>query len=256
MAGHSKWAKIKRSKGAADAKRASTFGKLSSKITIAVKTGGGADPDFNFKLKTAIQAAKEAGMPADTMKRAIDKGESKDEDLKETTYEGYMPGGVAAMVMTASDNTNRTYQNVRNAFTKGNGSIGSPGCVAYMFSSRGEIYLKKPEKFSEDELLNFAMEAGADDIDCSDDEQALVICDTAKLEEVSKALEKELKGTDYKLLETKEAMVPANTVSVTSQDDVKDILKTLNLLEDDDDVIDVIANFDIEDNLINQLNEN
>ncbi len=254
MAGHSKWAKIKRSKGAADSKRAAQFGKLSSKISIAVKTGGGANPDFNFQLKSAIDKAKESGMPADTIKRAIAKGsgEGGEAELKEIIYEGYLPGGVAVMVVTATDNTNRTYSDVRNAFTKSDGSLGTNGCVAYMFEKRGEIHLEK-SKWSdkkEEKLLSLAMEAGADDLDTSDEDEVLVLCKPENLEEVSKAFEKLIDLTDFKVLEVLDKLVPNNNVAVTNKEDANNILKAMSILEENDDVMDVIANFDIEEELI------
>lgn len=253
MAGHSKWAKIKRAKGSKDAKRAVEFGKLSSKITIAVKSGGSDDPEYNFKLKAAIDKAKQAGVPSDTIKRAVDKGASKDEDLKEVTYEGYLPGGVAVMVITATNNTNRTVSEVKNIFTKSSGSVGSIGCVAYMFDKRGEVHIAKEnwQENSEEELLELAMEAGADDLDCSDDELAVVICSPENLESVAKNLEQSTKGSAIQ--EIKDATVPNNTVSVTDLDDAKKIMKAMDQFEDHDDVIDVIANFDIDESLIADL---
>lgn len=253
MAGHSKWAKIKRAKGANDAKKAVIFGKLCNQIIVAVKTGGGSNPELNFKLKSAIDKAKTAGVPNDTIKRAIEKGDSAEDDLKEVIYEGYLPDGVAVMVITATNNTNRTYSDVRSAFTKGQGSLGTSGCVAYMFNKRGEIHLEKPSSWNdamEEELLHCAIEAGADDLDASDEDELLVLCATEKLEPVVKAFEQLIAAKDFKIIESKEALVPNVTVAITKPESVKSIMKTMDLLDDNDDVVDVIANFDIAEDLI------
>lgn len=259
MAGHSKWSKIKRAKGAADVKRGAVLAKMGKAILVAARTGGSADPKYNFKLRATIEKAKAEGVPNDNIKRALEKaaGGGDGAELKEVSYEGYLPGGVAVMVEAATDNINRTYNNVRTIFNKSNGSLGNPGCVAYMFQKRGEIHINKPENWNEkleEELLELAMEAGADDMDASDNDEIIIITAAETIEEVSAAFEdlltsKSLAET-YQVSETKDLLVPENTVSVTNTDEIKDIMKAMDAFEDDDDVIDTIANFDIDESLI------
>jgi YebC/PmpR family DNA-binding regulatory protein len=257
VAGHSRWAQIKRQKAVTDSKRGAAFAKISKVIMIAVRTGGGPDPKYNFKLKTAIDKAKAADVPRSNIERAIEKasGADADHNIKEVVYEGYLPGGVAVMVFAATDNSNRTYSDIRLIFTKAEGSLGSSGCVAYLFKKQGLIKLAKPANFNqalEDELLQIAVEAGADDMNNNTDE-ITIKCNPEALEKISENFEQLLKNntklSGVQILEVKDELEPENTVTVSNPEDAKNILKAMHALDDNDDVVDVVANFDIADNL-------
>lgn len=202
MSGHSKWSQIKRQKAVTDGKRGAVFTKLAKAITVAVKTGGGPNPDYNFKLKTAIDKAKEGLVPKANIERAIDKGSGKDADadLKENIYEGYLPGGVAVMIFTATDNVNRTYGDLRTIFSKADGAIGTSGSVAYLFEKKGVMKLSKPEDFStkqEEQILEIAMNSGFDDMSVED--EIYLFCKAEEIESNSKVLENNISQNNITL---------------------------------------------------------
>ncbi|MEM6460052.1 MAG: YebC/PmpR family DNA-binding transcriptional regulator [Planctomycetota bacterium] len=230
MAGHSKWANIKHRKGRQDAKRSREWSKCSRAIIVAAKNGGG-DPAMNLTLRYAIDDAKAANMPKDTIQKAIDKGAGGGEgaNYEELRYEGYGPGGVAVMLDLLTDNRNRTASEVRHLFEKYHGNLGGSGCVAYMFEQKGELYLEK-EKASEDRLMEIALEAGAEDIE-DQDEAWRIVTAPADYRAVRYALEAAGLEPDSAEL----AMVPDNTVSLSGSDAEK-LLRFTDALEDQDDV--------------------
>jgi YebC/PmpR family DNA-binding regulatory protein len=238
MSGHNKWSTIKHKKGAADAKRGKVFTKMIKEITVAAKMGG-SDPLGNPRLRTAIDKAKAENMPKDNIERAIKKG-SGDMDgvvYEETTYEGYGPGGAAVLVEVMTDNRNRTVSDVRSIFSKCNGNMGEAGCVAWIFSKKGLIVFSKQNDF--DKLFEAALEAGADDV-VDEDEQIEVLTDPSGFIEVREALEKS--GFKYESAEV--TMIPQTMVKLEGKQ-AENMLKLMDRLEDNDDVQNVYANFDI-----------
>ncbi len=248
MSGHSKWSTIKRKKGANDAKRGKIFTKLIKEITVAAKMGGG-DPDANPRLRTAILSAKSENMPKDNIERAIKKGTGGLEGVnyEEILYEGYGPGGVAVLVETMTDNKNRTVADVRHFFAKSGGNLGESGCVAWMFDKKGVIVVDK-ETISEEDLLDIALEAGAEDV-VEEDTTFQVVAAPEDFNEVVENLDK----AELKYVEASLQMVPRNTVDVTEEKTARSLLKLLENLEDHDDVQKVHANFDIDDTLMEAL---
>ena len=248
MSGHSKWSTIKRKKGANDAKRGKIFTKLIKEITIAARMGGG-DPAGNPRLRSAITAAKAENMPKDNIARAIKKGTGDVEGAvyEEILYEGYGPGGVAVLVETMTDNKNRTVADVRHFFAKSGGNLGESGCVAWMFDKKGTILIDK-ESIDEEELMDIAIEAGAEDV--VEEETAFqVLTAPEDFSEVVEILEK----NNIRFREAAIAMVPKNTVEVSEEKTARSLLKLLENLEDHDDVQKVHANFDIPDSLMEAL---
>lgn len=247
MSGHSKWSSIKHKKGAADAKRGKLFTKLARAIAVAARDGGG-DPDGNPALATAIQKAKDASMPKDNIQRAIDRGTGAGGDaaaIEKVVFEGYGPGGAAVLVEALTDNRNRTSAEVRHAFTKHDGSLGEPGSVAWIFEKRG-IVTVDAERYDEDDLI-VAIDAGAEDVR-DEGETLRVLCQPADLSAVREALEAaaiELESSDL-------AMEPKSTVEVKGND-AKSLLGLIEALEEDDDVNEVHANFDIPDEVLQKL---
>ncbi len=241
MAGHSKWANIKRRKGAQDAKRGKIFGKLIREISVAARQGG-ADPDANPRLRTAITTAKAENMPLDNITRAIEKATSagQGEDWFESSYEGYGPGGAAILVDTLTDNKNRTTGEVRHVFTKYDCNLGSANCVAWMFERKGYIVVNK-DAAEEDKLMELVLEAGADDLEDSDEYWEITSAPEA-FDEVVKALE----SAGIETEEAKLAKIPENMTKVDGKDADK-LMKMLEALEDLDDVQNVWTNFDSED---------
>jgi YebC/PmpR family DNA-binding regulatory protein len=240
MSGHSKWSTIKRKKGAADAKRGKLFTKLIKEIHVAVRMGGGPDPDANPSLRTAIDKAKQNNMPNDNINRAIKKasGEGDGANYEESTYEGYGPGGVAVMVRTLSDNKNRTTAEVRHAFSKYGGDLGKDGCVSYLFDKKGLIVVDK-EGADEDALMEAALNAGAEDM--TDVESTFEIYTAPNdFETVRDAV----KAAGFTLAQAEVSMIPQTTVQLTGKQ-AGTMLKLMELLEDNDDVQDVYSNFDI-----------
>lgn len=247
MSGHSKWSTIKRKKGALDAKRGKIFSKLAKEITVAARLGGG-DPSGNPRLRAAIAAAKEENMPKENIIRAIRKGTGEEgggSALEEVYYEGYGPEGVALIVESLTDNKNRTVADVRHLFAKFGGSLGEPGCVAWMFDKKGVIVF---EGVDEDALLEAALECGAEDLQNSGS-QLEVLTDPANFVEVKEALE--AKGFKPVLAEIQ--LRPKTTVSITEEERAQKVLKLVEMLEDHDDVSNVFANFDIPDKIMEAL---
>lgn len=240
MSGHSKWATIKRKKGAADAQRGKLFTKLVREITTAARIGGG-DPGGNPRLRTAIAAAKAQSMPADKIERAIKKGtgELEGEVIEEIAYEGYGPGGVAIYVEAQTDNRNRTTADVRTVFSKNNGNLGAANSVAWMFHKRGTLSFDA-SKYTEDQILEVALDAGADDVR-ADGDVLQVTTDPKHFADVLDRFEK--KGVKYTNAEL--TMVPENTVKVSGEQ-AERVLRLVERLEELDDVQKVHANFDID----------
>ncbi len=237
MSGHSKWHNIQNKKGKADAKRGKIFTKIGRELMIAVKNGG-PDPDNNPKLRDAIAKAKAANMPNDTVQRSIKKasGELASVDYERIVYEGYGPSGVAVIVDTLTDNKNRSAGNVRSAFTKGGGNMGTTGCVGFMFQEKGEIVIEKGD-LDEEELMMMALDAGAEDFNSDEEEVFIITTAPEDFGTVREALEAE--GLEF--LEAAVKMIP-DTYTEIDEDAAKKFQKMLDLLEDDDDVQEVYHN--------------
>jgi len=250
MSGHSKWANIKRKKSKVDDERGKVFTKISKEIAVAVKQGG-PDPDGNFRLKLAIQKAKSNNMPADNINRCIQKaaGNAENTAYEEFFYEGYGPGGVAVLCAMMTDNRNRTASEIRYIFSRNNGNLGETGCVAWMFERKGQIVAELNGQ-DEDDLMMAALEAGADDIEFEED-TAEIVTSTEALEQVRAALE----TGGFTVHSAEIAMLPANTVEIAEEDTAKKLLKLLDALEDNDDVQQVYANYDICDEIMDLLED-
>lgn len=248
MAGHSKWANIKHKKGAVDAKRGKIFTRLIKEITVAARMGGG-DIDGNPRLRSAVATAKSENMPKDNINRAIKKGtgELEGEVYDEILYEGYGPGGVAVLVECMTDNRNRTVADIRHYFSKSNGNLGESGCVAWMFDKKGLIIVDK-SVMSEDELMDIALEAGAEDV-VEEEDGFQVLTAPEDFDEVREAMEK----AGVVMSSAEVSMVPQNTVDVTEENVAKSLIKLLDNLEEHDDVQNVHANFDIDDSLMEKI---
>lgn len=241
MSGHSKFANIKHKKEKNDAKKGKIFTKLGREIAVAVKEGG-ADPENNSRLRDIVAKAKANNMPNDTIDRSIKKaaGDANAVNYEAITYEGYGPSGVAIIVEALTDNKNRTASNVRSAFTKGSGSIGTPGCVSYMFEKKGQIIIAKEDcEMEEDDLMMTALDAGAEDF-VSEEDSYEIVTDPDDFSKVREALEAE----SIEMASAEVTMIPNTMVDLTSEDDIKNLQKTLDLLEEDDDVQDVWHNWD------------
>ncbi|MEO3413246.1 YebC/PmpR family DNA-binding transcriptional regulator [Roseovarius sp. CAU 1744] len=246
MAGHSKWANIQHRKGRQDAARSKLFSKLSKEITVAAKMGD-PDPDKNPRLRLAVKSAKAQSMPNDNIDRAIKKSQAGDsEDYKEIRYEGYGPGGVAVIVEAMTDNLNRTASNVRSTFTKNGGNLGETGSVGFMFERKGEVTYTA-EAGDADTVMMAAIEAGAEDVESSEDGHIIWCADT-DLNEVSTALEAELGESE----ETNLVWKPTTTTEL-DLDGMQKLMKLIDALEDDDDVQRVTANFEASDEVMEQL---
>jgi YebC/PmpR family DNA-binding regulatory protein len=247
MSGHSKWSSIKHKKGAADAKRGKIFTRLIREITVAARMGGG-DPSGNPRLRSAIAAGKAENMPKENIERAIKKGTGELEGVsyEESNYEGYGPGGVAVLVDCLTDNKNRTVAEVKHAFERHGGNLGEPGCVAWMFDKKGLIVIEK-EQVDEEKLLDLALEAGAEDVNDEEDEFE-VITDPAAFEAVKETID--TANIPYTLAEI--SMIPKNTVKLEGKK-AQQILNLMQALEDNDDVSNVYANFDIPDEVMEAL---
>lgn len=247
MAGHSKWKNIRIRKGKVDAQKGKLFTKLSKEISIACRAGG-PDPEANFRLKDAILRAREASMPNSNIERLLDKarGGGDGEELEELVYEGYGPSGVAIMVETTTNNRNRTAAEMRTLFSKHGGNMGETGCVGWLFESRGQIVLDK-DKVDEDKLLAAALEAGALDMESSD-EQFVVVTEPTDLYQVREALAQ----AGFKIQESELTRVAKTTVTVGATE-APAVLKLMDLLEDHDDVNQVYANFDIPADVLEKM---
>ena len=247
MSGHSKWASIKHKKGAADAKRGRLFTKLIREITVAAREAGG-NPDINARLRTAIQRANDANMPKDNIEKAIKKGTG---ELPGVTYEscmfeGYGPAGVAIMVETLTDNKNRTTAEVRNIFSKRGGNMAGSGSVAWIFTAKGYILIKK-EAIGEEELFSVSVDAGAEDIKTSDKNYE-IFCDPKDFENVKNAIT--AKGIEWENADL--TMVPNSTIKLSGSQ-AKQVLALVEALEEHDDVQKVHANFDIPDEILEEI---
>jgi len=248
MSGHSHWAGIKYKKAANDAKRGKVWSKLAKAIIVAAKSGG-PDPSQNLTLRYAVDKAKAANMPKDTIEKAIKKGtgEIGAVNFEQVLYEGYAPGGVAVMVDALTDNRNRTAPEVKRIFEKHSGSLGTSGCVNWMFSKKGLITIAADD-ISEDELMEFALTAGADDMQTISDVYEIT-CEPGAYEQLKQALDEKEINTQVAEI----SMVPANTVSVEDQNTAKKIISMMEAFEDHDDVQNVYANFDIPEEIMKQL---
>ena len=241
MSGHSKFANIKHKKEKNDAKKGKIFTIIGREIVIAVKEGG-PDPANNSKLRDVIAKAKANNMPNDTIERNIKKaaGEGSADNYERITYEGYGPSGVAIIVDTLTDNKNRTAANVRNAFTKGHGSIGTQGCVSYMFDEKGQIIIAKEDcEMDADDLMMIALDAGAEDFN-EEEDCFEVLTSPDDFEAVRSALEAE----NIPMAEAEVTMIPQNYVELSADEDITNINRILDLLDDDDDVQQVYHNWD------------
>ncbi len=249
MSGHNKWAKIKHKKAGTDAQRGKLFSRLIKEITIAA-INGGADPNGNPRLRLAIQTAKSANMPADNIKRAVQRGtgELPGAVYEELTYEGYGPAGVALMVELVTDNKNRTVAEIRHILDRNNGKLAEAGSVAWMFQKKGSIEVPK-SGIGEDDLLAIILEAGADDMRAEDDYYDITTSADA-FEAVKKAIED--KGVTISNASLQ--LLPQNTVRVEGKE-AEQVLKLMEALEEHDDVQNVFANFDIDDSVLAQLNQ-
>jgi len=246
MAGHSKWANIQHRKGRQDAVRSKLFSKLSKEITVAAKMGD-PDPEKNPRLRLAVKEAKGQSMPKDNIERAIKKATGGEgEDYEEIRYEGYGPGGVALIVEALTDNRNRTASTVRSTFSKNGGNLGETGSVGFMFDRVGQI-LYPAEAGDADSVMEAAIEAGAEDVDSSEDGHTIFTA-SGDLNEVSNALEEALGEAES----TKLAWRPQNTNPVDA-DQAKTLMKLIDALEDDDDVQSVTANFEMSDEVMAEL---
>jgi YebC/PmpR family DNA-binding regulatory protein len=240
LSGHSKWSTIKRQKGAKDAARGAVFTKLGNAIAIAARAG--ADPDTNFSLRLAIDRAKAANMPLANIQRSIDRVKDKDSaQLQEVMYEGYGPGGVAVLVECATDNTNRTYPDVKLAFSKHGGSIAEKGSVAFQFDHKGMIRVKA----TGDDVLLQALDAGAEDVQEEDGESVIYTAptDLAKVRDA-------LREAGMEVMEAELTYVPNNTVEVTDASTAGKIMRMMDALDDIDDVTNTHVNFDIPEELL------
>jgi len=247
MSGHSKWSSIKHKKGAADAKRGKLFSKLARAIIVAARDGGG-DPDNNPTLATAIQKARDASMPKDNIQRAIDRGTGAGADgaaIERILYEGYGPGGAAILVEALSDNRNRASAEIRFAFSSHGGSLGEPGSVAYLFEKKGAIVVDG-DRYGEDDLI-VAIDAGAEDVR-EDGDRLQVLSDPGDLSAVREALEASGVEIESAGLVTE----PKSTVEVKGHD-AERLLKLLDALDEQDDVDEVFANFDIPEDVLEKL---
>ena len=241
MSGHSKFANIKHKKEKNDAAKGKIFTIIGREIAVAVKEGG-PDPSNNYKLATVIAKAKANNMPNDTIERGIKRasGDLGNVTYEYITYEGYGPNGIAIIVDTLTDNKNRTAANVKSAFTKGKGSVGTPGCVSFMFDKKGQIIVDKEESgMDADELMMMALDAGADDFS-EEDDMYEILTDPDAFEEVRASLEK----SGVPMLSAEVTMIPQNYVSLTDEEGVKNLRKTLDLLDADDDVQSVYTNWE------------
>lgn len=249
MAGHNKWSKVKHIKERVDAKKGKVFGKMSREITIAAKSGGG-DPDANARLRSAILAAKSVNMPADNVDRAIKKGtgELAGDIIEEAVYEGFGPSGVAFMIEVVTDNKNRVINDLRTLFGKNGGSIGSSGSVAFMFDRKGEIKLPASAG-TEDDILEMALEGGADDVSSDEDEHTILTAPDQLYQVVSYLKTKHINPASARL-----SYLPQSQVQLTDLQTAHQAIKLYDLLDEYDDSQNVYTNFDLSDEVVEQMN--
>ena len=240
MSGHSKFANIKHKKEKNDAAKGKMFTIIGKEIAIAVKEGG-PDPSNNSKLRDVIAKAKANNMPNDTIERGIKKaaGDAASVNYEVMTYEGYGPSGIAIIVDTLTDNKNRTAANVKHAFSKGNGNVGTPGCVSYMFDKKGQIIIDREEvTMDADELMMTALDAGAEDF-VEEDDSFTVLTAPDDFSQVREALE----AAGIPMVEAQVEMIPQTYVDLTDEEDIKNLTRILDMLDDDDDVQEVYHNW-------------
>jgi YebC/PmpR family DNA-binding regulatory protein len=249
MSGHNKWANIKHRKGAQDAKRSKVFTKIIRELMVSAREGG-SDPNTNNSLRTAIEKARAANMPKDTMEKAIKKGAGEVEGLSfsEALYEGYAPGGVALLIRCLTDNKNRTAQEIRHTLSKYGGSMAESGAVAWMFERKGVISVTKEQISDLEEFQLLAIEAGAEDIK-EDTDPIEIVTSPDSVSDVKSALEENGYALSYEL-----SYIPSNSLNVTGSD-VGKLMKLLDILEDNDDVQEVYDNSDIDDSEMEALAE-
>lgn len=248
MSGHSKWANIKHRKAAQDAKRGNLFQKLVRAVIVAAKNGGG-DPSMNIQLKTAIDRARAASVPNDNIDRAIKRGTGEIEgaNYEEITYEGYGSNGVALMIEALTDNRNRTAADMRAILSRGGGSLGESGCVAWMFERKGVVEVKG-ENLDEEALLMACLDAGAEDMETQEDGY-IIYTDSSAVNDVQEALKK----AGYAVTRAETDMIPNSTIAIEAKEQAVKILRLMDNLEEHDDVQNVYANFDIPDELMAQI---
>lgn len=240
MSGHSKFANIKHKKEKNDAAKGKMFTIIGKEIAIAVKEGG-ADPANNSKLRDVIAKAKANNMPNDTIERGIKKaaGDANSVNYEAMTYEGYGPSGIAIIVDTLTDNKNRTAANVKHAFSKGNGNVGTPGCVSYMFDKKGQIIIDREEvEMDADELMMMALDAGAEDF-VEEEDSFTILTSPDDFSQVREALE----AAGIPMVEAQIEMIPQTYVDLTDEEDIKNLNRILDMLDDDDDVQEVYHNW-------------
>jgi YebC/PmpR family DNA-binding regulatory protein len=249
MAGHSKWHNIRHKKAKMDAKRGQLFTKLIREITVAARQGGG-DPEFNPRLRIAIDKAKKANMPIENIERAIKRGTGELEGVQyeEIVYEGYGPEGVAIIVECLTDNRNRTTGEIRHIFSKHGGNLGATGCVSYLFEEKGAIYVPK-DKYDEETIFEKAIEAGAEDVITDDNEYYEIRTEPKEFYNVKANLETE--GIEIEKAEL--TRIPTTYVEITNEETAEKLLKLLDLLEEHDDVQKVYSNFNMSDKLMEKL---
>ncbi|WP_457622180.1 YebC/PmpR family DNA-binding transcriptional regulator [Persephonella sp.] len=249
MAGHSKWHNIRHKKAKMDAKRGQMFTKIIREITVAARQGGG-DPEFNPRLRIAIEKAKKANMPVENIERAIKRGTGELEGVsyEEVVYEGYGPEGVAIIVECLTDNRNRTTGEVRHIFTKHGGNLGSSGCVSFLFEEKGVILVPK-DKYDEETVFEKAIEAGAEDVVTDDEEFYEIRTEPKELYTVKEALEKE--GLEIEKAEL--TRIPTTTVEIKDEETATKLMKLLDALEDNDDVQKVYSNFEMSQQLMEKV---
>jgi YebC/PmpR family DNA-binding regulatory protein len=248
MAGHSHWANIKHKKAANDAKRGKVWSKVSRALIVAAKNGGG-DPDQNLTLRYAIEKAKEANLPKDTIANAIKKGtgDLDGQEFVDVLYEGYGSGGIAIMAQSLTDNRNRTAPEIRRIFEKRAGTLGATGCVSYMFAKKG-IFVIEAEGKDEDEVMEIALDAGADDFN-AEGITFEITCEADSFDSIKQVLSD--KGIETAVAEL--SMIAEDNIEITDEDQARKILGLIDDLEDHDDVQDVYANFDISEALAEKI---
>jgi YebC/PmpR family DNA-binding regulatory protein len=248
MAGHSKWSKVKRFKGAIDAKRGKVFSRFAKEIMVAARTGGG-DANSNPRLRSAVLAARAQNMPGDTIDRAVKKGTGEIAGglVEEIVYEGYGPGGVAMIVETATDNRNRTAADIRSIFSKNNGHLAASGAVSYLFKRKGQMTVLKSSA-GEDRLLELVLDAGAEDL-ATDEDLYVITTPHDRLYLVAEAIKQAGIPSESQKL----TFIPETTVTITDEELATRVLRLCDALEDNDDVQNVSSNFDISDDLLTKL---
>ena len=244
MSGHSKFANIKHKKEKNDAAKGKIFTKIGKELAVAVKEGGSADPANNSRLRDVIAKAKANNMPNDTIDRNIKKaeGDANAANYEHITYEGYGPNGTAIIVEALTDNRNRTATNVKNAFTKGKGNVGTPGCVSFMFDKKGQILIEANDDVSEEELMDIALEAGAEDLIVEEDGFEVLTSP-----EDFQAVKEELEAKGYSFISAEVKLLPQTTTKLTEEEQLKFMNRLVDMLEDDDDVQNIAHNWEIEE---------